>query len=198
MGFFLDLILKWNYFGVFFGTFIESIFPPIPSELIMGTAGFLVGQGKLNFGLVVIAALLGNLASSTLVWLLGRRFGPKFLLKYGKWVGFDETDLAKSEKLFNKYGYLAIAACQLIPGARSLISIPAGILRTKLIPFLLATSVGATIWLCILTYLGVLAGKNWQIIETWVKPYSTILFLGFVLAVIGLVAKYVYDKKFAK
>ena len=195
LNFFLNLIKDLGYFGVFFGTFVESIFPPIPSELIMGTAGLLVQQGKFNFILVVISALFGNLCSSALIWYLGHKFGQRFLLRYGKWIGFEKEDLEKSEQLFQKYGYTAIAVCQLIPGERSLISLPAGVLKTKLLPFLVATSIGAAIWLSILTYLGYLAGENWQIIEEWVKPYSNILFIIFMIAAVGLIAKYIYEKR---
>jgi len=185
-----NLIYNFGYFGIFIGTFIESFIPPIPSEPLMALAGFLISEGKLSWFGVIFSAVLGNLFSSSLIWYLGNRYGEKFILKYGKYIGFFKKDLIRSEELFSKYGYFVIFICQLLPLMRSLISIPAGVLRTKFFPFLLATGTGATIWLSLLTYIGYSLGKNWETISDYTKPYERPLGYLIILILLAIIIKY--------
>lgn len=193
-----NLIESFGYFGIFLGTFLESIIPPIPSEPLLAFAGFLISEGKFTWFGVIFSAVLGNLTSSALIWWLGNKYGENFLLKYGKYIGFSKEELIKSEKLFNKYGYFIVFACQLLPLMRSLISIPAGVLKTKLVPFLLSTAAGATIWLTILTYLGYSLGKNWENVSDYVKPYERPLQILVGIVLVALVVKqlsFLFKKK---
>ncbi len=187
-----DFIDKTGYIGIFFGTFIESFIVPIPSEILMGFAGFLISEGRLSWFGVILAAVLGNAVSSILIWWLGRKYGKNFVLKWGHYIGFDQKEFEKSEKLFGKYGYAAIFICQLLPAFRSLISIPAGVLKTKLWPFILCTVAGATIWLTFLTYLGYILGKNWETIENIIKPFERWILYGLIAVVIGGIAWWIY------
>lgn len=198
--FLLDTIDKAGYFGIFLGTFTESFIVPIPSEVLMGLAGFLISQGRLTWVGVIISAVLGNALSSAIIWWLGRKYGKNFVLKWGKFIGFDETDFDKSEKLFSKYGYGAIFVCQMLPALRSLISIPAGVLQTKFWPFIICTAAGATIWLSFLTYLGVQAGANWQNIGEIIKPFEKVIYgiLGISVLVVCSWIWHLRQKKAAK
>jgi len=167
-----NLIQTLGYFGIFIGTFIESFIAPIPSEPLLAFAGFLISEGKFTWFGVIFSAVLGNLTASALIWWLGNKYGENFILKYGKYIGYTKADLLKSESLFAKYGYFIVFACQLLPLMRSLISIPAGVLKTKLAPFLLATGLGAGIWLTILTSIGYSLGRNWESISDYLKPWE--------------------------
>lgn len=167
---FLETMMRdsgvFGYFWLFMGTFSESFFVPIPSEILMGFSGYLISTGVWNWVLVIFFAVLGNVLSTAAVWKLGHDHGEKFILKWGRYVGYDEVELEQAKRLFNRWGYGIIFACQLMPVMRSVITVPAGVLKTKLLPTLFATGSGAAIWLSIWTYLGVQFGSNYkQIVE---------------------------------
>jgi membrane protein DedA with SNARE-associated domain len=175
------LIERFGYFGVFLGTFLESVFPPIPSEVIMGFSGFLISEGKFNWPLVVISAVLGNMLSVSLIWYLGHKYGRDFLLKWGKYIGVTSEDVKKGEDLFTKHGYKVVFLCQMVPLARSWIAFPAGIMKTNYLKFILTNTAGAAIWLTVLTYLGFIAGENWDQISETLKPFEYVFLAIFVI-----------------
>ena len=190
-----ELIERLGYFGVFIGTFLESVFPPIPSEVIMGFAGFLISEGEFNPILTIIAAVAGNFCSASLIWFLGRRYGRDFIVKYGHRIGVEPAEIDKGEKLFNKYGYKIVFASQMIPLVRSWIAFPAGVLKTKYWKFILTNSLGATIWLSLLAYLGFTAGENWETIENTLKPFERLILGAFVLFVVYLGVKWYLNRR---
>src|SRR6476469_6090129 len=114
-----NLIGSLGYIGIFLGTLLESVFPPIPSEVIMGFAGFLIYEGKLQWWLVILSAIAGNIIAASLIWWVGRRYGRSFLLRWGKYVGVTDTDIERGERLFQKHGYGIVFITQMIPLARS-------------------------------------------------------------------------------
>jgi membrane protein DedA with SNARE-associated domain len=143
---FLRAAENYGYFGIFFGAFADSIFPLVPSEVIMGAGGYLISQGKLNFVLTLIASLLGNICASIIIWYAGKKLGTGLIDRFGKYLNFSHKDYEKAQLTFNKSGYFSVFYCQFIPLLRSLISIPSGILNLNLKKFILATLAGATIW----------------------------------------------------
>jgi membrane protein DedA with SNARE-associated domain len=169
----LHLVEQNGVFGVFLGVFAESIFPPIPSEAILGYAGFLVGSGKQSFIAILIASVLGKLASSAPIWYLGKKYGDSFITNYGKYIGYTKKDYQKAEKVFDKYGYFAVFFSQFIPLVRSLISIPAGSLGIRFIPFMIFTGIGAGIWNTLLIFMGSKLGENWNNLENILSPILT-------------------------
>ncbi len=175
--FFKNLMETTGYFGLFLGTFSESFFVPIPSEILMGLAGFLIYEGKWNWAGVMFFAVLGNVTSTAIVWKLGHQYGEDFILKWGGYVGYDKDELDSARKLFDKWGYGIIFACQLMPVMRSVITVPAGVLKTKLAPTLIATGSGAAIWLAIWTYVGVQLGNNWQQVGEIAKKFEFPLYI---------------------
>jgi len=177
-----NLVAQMGYLGVFIGTFLESIFPPIPSEVILGFSGFLIADGKFIFLPTLIAAVAGNALSVSFIWFLGKKLGKSFLIRYGKYIGVSEGDIIKGEHLFNKHGYKMVFFCQMVPLARTLIAFPAGTLKTKYSAFIVANSLGATIWFSILLTLGYIFGENWDQVEAFLKPFEYII-LGLFSAV---------------
>ena len=168
--------------------FLENIIPPIPSEIIMPLGGFFVYQQKLNFYILVFWGLLVNILGSLTWYYLGRLVNEKrlsnFLDKKGKYLGISSNDLNKSKRWFDKYGVSLVFWGRLVPGIRTLISVPAGIELMPLRKFLLWTIFGSLIWVVLLTYAGYLFGENYPIIETYidqikyvVKPILILIFL---------------------
>jgi alkaline phosphatase len=171
--------------------FLENIIPPIPSEIIMPLGGFFVYQQKLNFYILVFWGLLGTILGSLPWYYLGRLVNEKRLTNYlekkGKYLGISNNDLIKSKKWFEKYGVSLVFWGRLVPGIRTLISVPAGIELMPLRKFLIWTTFGSFIWVALLTYAGYLFGENYPIIETYlnqvkfvVKPILILIFLYFL------------------
>ena len=180
------------YLTICLAMFLENIIPPIPSEIIMPLGGFFVYQQKLNFYFLVFWGLLGTILGSLPWYYLGRLVNEKrlsnFLERKGKYLGISTNDLIKSKKWFEKYGVSLVFWGRLVPGIRTLISVPAGIELMPLKKFLLWTTFGSFIWVALLTYLGYLFGENYPIIETYlgqvkyvVKPILILIFLYFLI-----------------
>ena len=183
------------YLTICLAMFLENIIPPIPSELIMPLGGFFVYQQKLNFYILVFWGLLGTILGSLPWYYLGRLVNEKrisnFLDKKGKYLGISSSDLSKSKRWFDKYGVSLVFWGRLVPGIRTLISVPAGIELMPLRKFLLWTTFGSLIWVALLTYSGYLFGENYPIIQTYldqikyvVKPILILIFLYFFIKIL--------------
>ena len=183
------------YLTICLAMFLENIIPPIPSEIIMPLGGFFVYQQKLNFYILVFWGLLGTILGSLPWYYLGRLVNEKrlsnFLDKKGKYLGISSNDLSKSKRWFDKYGVSLVFWGRLVPGIRTLISVPAGIELMPLRKFLIWTTFGSLIWVALLTYAGYLFGENYSIIETYldqikyvVKPIIILIFLYFFIRVL--------------
>ena len=180
------------YLTICLAMFLENIVPPIPSEIIMPLGGFFVFKQKLNLYIVVFWGLFGTILGSLPWYYLGRLVNEKklskFLDKRGKYLGLTSNDLAKSKRWFDKYGVTLVFWGRLVPGIRTLISVPAGMELMPLRKFLIWTTLGSLIWIALLTYAGYVLGENYQIIETFlvqikyvVKPILIIIFVSFLI-----------------
>jgi len=175
-----------KYFGIGFFMFLENLFPPIPSELIMPLAGVLVARGKMIFACAVLAGVLGTMLGA-LPWyyagkLLGERRLSQWADRYGKWLGISGEDIAKSTRWFNKHGNKAVLFCRLVPGVRTLISIPAGIGNMPFVPFAVYSTIGTTAWVLLLTYAGYVLGDNYELVDKYFDPLSKIVLAILVMA----------------
>ena len=190
------------YLTICLAMFLENVIPPIPSEIIMPLGGFFVYQQKLNFYFLVFWGLIGTILGSLPWYYLGRLANEKrlsnFLDKKGKYLGISSDDLAKSKKWFDKYGVSLVFWGRLIPGIRTLISVPAGIELMPFSKFLIWTTMGSFIWVSLLTYTGYLFGENYSIIETYldqikyvVKP---ILITIFLYVLVKLLIRFIKNK----
>ena len=180
------------YLAICLAMFLENIIPPIPSEVIMPLGGFFVYQQKLNFFVLVFWGLLGTLLGSLPWYYLGRLVNEKrlsnFLDKKGKYLGISSNDLTKSKRWFEKYGVTLVFWGRLVPGIRTLISVPAGVELMPIKKFLIWTTLGSLIWVALLTYAGYLFGENYQIVESHIeqikyvmKPILILIFLYFFI-----------------
>lgn len=171
--------------------FLESALIPIPSEITMPFSGYLAQQGILNFWLVVIAGTLANLAGSLLAYWIGYVLEETVLLglikKYGKFVLFDEHEYHRAKKWFDKYGDKIVFISRLLPGIRTVISLPAGMFEMNLKKFIIYTTVGCLIWSILLTYIGVALGANWNSLEGYYRKFEIVIVIGLILSVLWYV-----------
>ncbi len=178
----LILISSTGYWGIFVLMALESAVMPVPSEVVMPFAGYLVYQGQLDLLLVTLAGTFGNLFGSLIAYFFGLYFGRRFILKYGKYVLLKEKYLIMTENWFKKYGDKAIFFSRLLPVVRTVISLPAGIGRMNLRKFTIYTFIGSFPWSFLWAYVGLWLGQNWEIIRELTK-YNILLF-GLMIAVI--------------
>jgi membrane protein DedA with SNARE-associated domain len=176
------LISYLGYGGIFILMALESMIFPIPSELVMPFAGFLIVTGQFDVTPVIVASSLGSIAGSLLSYGMGT-LGEPVVLRYGRYLLLNTHHLEWTELFFFRHGRKTIFISRFIPVVRHLISIPAGLARMSLIPFILFTAAGATLWNGFLTYLGVQLRENWWVIQR----YTHILDYFVVAGLIGVV-----------
>ena len=170
---------KWiGYGAILFSMFLENLIPPIPSELIMPLGGFYISQGQLDFLPVVLAGLIGTVIGALPWYGIGRLVNEEkieqWLKRNGQWIGITPKELTRSRKWFNRYGVSLVFWGRLVPGIRTLISVPAGVELMPLTPFLIWTTAGSLIWTLFLTITGVYLGENYANIQMWISPFSSI------------------------
>ncbi len=149
-----------GYAEIFLLMALESSLFPVPSELVMIPAGYLVATGELNPVLAVLSGALGSLLGASANYLLGRYAGRAFLLRYGRWFLIDEAKYREAERLFLRNARLATFIGRLIPVIRHLISLPAGVFGMPLMPFVWLTTLGAGLWCAVLVAIGYWFGES--------------------------------------
>jgi membrane protein DedA with SNARE-associated domain len=198
--FIISFIDKSGYLGIFTLMAAESALIPIPSEVTMTFAGYLVTLGKFNLYWVIIVGAFANLFGSLLAFYLGYYGGEtvvrNLIKKYGKFVLIDVRELDRSEKWFRKYGEKIVFFSRILPIVRTFISLPAGIAKMNIWKFSIFTLVGSLIWSGILAYIGVVLGANWKLLEVYYRKFELVI----VAAGIVIVAYYIWHKlrKFRK
>jgi membrane protein DedA with SNARE-associated domain len=174
---------------------LENIFPPIPSELILPLAGFLTGQNRFSFPLVLVATTLGSLLGALLLYGVGMAAGQRgvrrLFERYGHLALLTPDDLARAERWFDRYGPVAVFIGRLIPVVRSLVSIPAGYRRMPVGQFLLLTGFGSVLWNGALVSLGWILGENWHQVEDYVGWLQYLV----IAAVVFLILRFVWQRR---
>lgn len=183
-----------GYVGIGLLMFLENLFPPIPSELIMPLAGFTVAKGKMAFLPAILAGVIGTMLGALPWYYVGKLVGEENLQrladKYGKWISISSRDIQKADNWFDRHGEKAVFFCRLVPGVRTLISLPAGISGMHLVPFLIYSTIGTTLWVSLLTYAGYALGDNYELVEKYIGPVSKIVFLILIAAfVVWIITK---------
>lgn len=176
---------KSGYLGVFALMALENIFPPIPSEMIMPFAGFVVARGDLNLIGVLIAGTAGSVAGALPWYYAARVYGcarlKRLAGRHGRWLTIAPDEIDAALATFNKHGRSTVLFGRLIPAVRTLISVPAGLAKMPLGQFLLYSSIGSLIWAGLLTAAGFLLENNYEKVATYVDPVSKVI-LGAMLA----------------
>jgi len=177
-----------GYLGIALLMFIENIFPPIPSELIMPIAGFAAARGEMNLLLAILAGSLGSLAGTSLWYLAGRWLGAdrlkRWARRYGRWMTVQPRDVDKACRWFNRHSGKAVFIGRLVPAVRTLISVPAGIASMSVRRFLLYSGLGTLVWTSFLAGVGYWLGDQYRLIVAWTNPVSNaviVLLIGWYL-----------------
>jgi membrane protein DedA with SNARE-associated domain len=165
----------------------ENLFPPLPSELILPLAGFYVGQGEMTFVLAVLAATIGSVLGALILYAVARFGGRRVVLRLGKVLRVKEQDLDRGDEWFDRHGSWVVLFGRLVPGARSLVSIPAGLSEMPVIRFTALTALGSTVWNCALIGAGWTLGEHYEKVGGIVGPVGTAVVGICALAVLALV-----------
>lgn len=183
------LIEQSGYLGVGFLMFLETLFPPIPSEVIMPVAGVSAAQGKLSFTMAVVSGTAGAMLGNVVWYLAARALGhdrlKPFIQRHGKWLTMNWRDVERAHDWFDRHGVALVFLGRLIPTIRSVISIPAGLLDMRFRNFMIASTLGTAVWTAILTGAGFKLQENFKEIGSVIGPLSN-----FVLAIIVIVYLY--------
>ena len=181
----IQTISELGYVGIFLVMLVESIFPPIPSELIIPFAGFAAANGELNLFGVLAAATIGAVVGMLPWYFAGRLFGlarVRWLAdRYGRLLTLNAGEIDVAVGFFRRFGPIIVLFGRLMPIIRTLISIPAGLARMSLPIFLLASTAGALIWNTVLTLAGYLLHEHYELVEVILDPLSYIVLAAVVL-----------------
>ena len=184
----ITTIGSMGYIGIFLLMALESSLVPIPSEIIMPPAGYLVQQGEMNMALVILSGTFGSLFGAYLNYFGAHYLGRPFLLKYGRYVLITEEHFRRVEDYFDSHGEISTFIGRLLPVIRHLISLPAGLAGMNHIKFSIYTLLGAFIWVSILTLIGYFLGQN----EALIKEYYHQVIIGVLAASAFLVTIYIF------
>ncbi|MGR3453737.1 DedA family protein [Pseudooceanicola sp.] len=184
-----SLAESFGALGVALLMFIENVFPPIPSELVMPLAGYTATQGDgagwMRLLLMIAAGTVGALAGAILWYWIGRRIGidglKNFSKKHGRWLTLTPDEIDKADAWFDRHGGKAVFVGRLIPTVRTFISVPAGASGMPLKRFLIFTTAGTAIWTAILALAGWFLGSQYEQVSTWVDPVSTAVLVGLLI-----------------
>ncbi|MBI2327453.1 DedA family protein [Candidatus Curtissbacteria bacterium] len=194
----MDVISNLGYPGIFILMALESALIPIPSEIIMPFSGFLVSEGRFNLMAITFAGASGNLVGSWAAYALGywghRVFVRRFISKFGKFILLTEEEYDSALKLFKKYGQWVAAIARVLPAIRTVISLPAGVVRLPFLKFSVLTFFGSLIWSFFLGYIGLKLGENWQIIRPYFRKFD-IAIIAVTIILLGVYIHYKLRKK---
>lgn len=197
----IEAINKCGYLGIVFLITIENIFPPIPSEVILTFGGFATTITDITVIGAIIASTIGSVLGAILLYWVGMFLSEEKIYSFtegkcGRILGLKKTNINKAFRWFDSRGKYAVFFGRFIPIIRSLVSIPAGMSKMSMLPFLALTTVGSLIWNTALILLGRLAGESWGKVAGCIDGYSNIILIGFgVLFVFGTVSYYSKKKK---
>ena len=173
----INLVNSTGYWGVALLMFIETVFPPVPSEVIMTVAGVSAARGNMTFTGVVASGTAGAMVGNYLWFLLAIKFGKerlhRFLDKYGRWLTLQWSEVERGQALFSKHGAIIVLVARMLPTFRSLISIPAGIFRMSHRRFLVFSAIGTAGWSAALAGAGYALGSQFKDVEKILGPLST-------------------------
>ncbi|HEV7287858.1 DedA family protein [Sphingomonas sp.] len=174
--FILNLIAWGGYIGIFILMTLENVFPPIPSEVIMGLGGMAVARGDMDMTPLLIVATLGTTLGNVFWYGVGRWIGiarlKPFVDRHGRWLTMTWDDVEKLNHFFHRHGGWVVFVFRFLPTFRTMISLPAGMAKMGMPRFLLATFVGSAIWNAVLAYAGLLLGSRFEELQVYVGPVA--------------------------
>lgn len=187
-----DVIEQLGYLGVALLVVLENVFPPIPSEIVLPFAGFVAQRGSDSVVLMILAATVGSVIGALIMYWIAAVIGDErlhaFTRKFGKWLQIREADLTRAEEWFDRHAVSAVLVGRCVPLIRSVVSIPAGFRRMKLIPYIAYTFLGSLVWNIALVGAGAILGENWERVEPVVAAFQWIV----IVLVVAALARLAY------
>ncbi len=180
-----DAVTAAGYPGIAGVMLLETVFPPIPSEIVLPLAGYEVARGGLSFVPVVLVATLGSLLGAYVLYGLGRYGGRRAVLRFGRVLRVGVPELDRADRWFERWGDRVVLLARMVPLARSVVSIPAGTTRMPLVRFSVLTAVGSLVWNLVLVGAGYQLGARWEEVSRLVSRYSTVVYGLFAVALVG-------------
>ncbi len=183
-----SVMTSLGYWGIAALMFLENVFPPIPSELIMPLAGFSAGRGEVTLWGVILAGTVGSVLGQLPLYYLGRAVGGERLERWadrwGRWVMVSSQDIRNAQSWLDHHQGKAVLLCRLVPGVRSLISIPAGVAKMNLGLFLLYSALGMGVWAAALAVAGMALGSQYDQVTRLMGPASWVVWGMIAVAVV--------------
>ncbi|KQR87587.1 DedA family protein [Sphingomonas sp. Leaf343] len=183
--FIIDLIARGGYLGIVFLMALENIFPPIPSEVIMGLGGMAVARGHMTLGWLIAAGTIGTVVGNYFWYAVGRKFGYQglrpFVDRWGRWLTLDWEDVENITRFFHDRGGWVVFVFRFMPTFRTMVSLPAGMSCMPHWRFLIATAGGSAIWNAVLALAGVYLDRRFELLDRYVGPLAAAL----TVAIIG-------------
>lgn len=190
----IAIMERLGYFGIALLMFLDNVFPPIPSEIIMPSAGYTASQGTLTLVGVIIAGSLGSLLAAAVLYWIGYQFSHaaifRFVDRYGKYLFIQSDDVKKSLAWFEQYGHRIVFLGRMVPAVRSLISIPAGMSRMPFWKFMLFSGLGTIIWTTFLACMGFYFGENQALMQ---QIFSQVGYV--ILAIVALIIAVIFYRR---
>ena len=188
---FLAFIDQYGYFAVALLMAMENACIPIPSELILGFAGYLIFAERMTFTGAMIAGMIGGMAGSIFAYIVGKKGGRPFVDKYGKYFLIKKSHVDLAQRWFDKYGVRAVFFSRMLPVVRTFISLPAGFARVDMPKFLAFTFAGSLPWTALILFAGMMLGENWQYLLELGHEFS----IAFIVVCVIIVAVLYFRRK---
>jgi membrane protein DedA with SNARE-associated domain len=180
-----DVIEQLGYVGVALLVVAENVFPPIPSEIVLPFAGFVAQRGSESVVIMILAATIGSVVGALIMYWIAAFIGDErlhaFTRKFGKWVQIREVDLTRAEEWFDRHATSAVLIGRCVPLIRSVVSIPAGFRRMKLVPYIAYTFIGSAVWNIVLIGAGAILGDNWDAVADYISIFQYLVIAGILL-----------------
>ena len=174
-----------GYPGLVLVMAVEHVFPPIPSELVLPLAGFEVGRGRLNLWAAIASSTLGSLIGASVLYGIARQGGRPLILRLNRVLRVDEEGLDRAEGRFRRHSAWIVVLGRMVPGIRSIVSLPPGLLRMPFKRYLLLTGIGSLAWNSLLIVTGQQLGSRWEEIGTIVEPIAQIVLITVIPITVG-------------
>lgn len=193
-----SLVSSYGYLGLFIAAFVETIFPPIPSELIFPLAGFVGFKSNFTYIETFVMAVCGAIGATigaVLIYFISLKIGRLAVIKVGKYVFVNEHKIEAAEKWFERYGIYAVFLGRMAPGVRELISVPAGIAKMPIGKFTIFTFLGSLVWSIALVFSGYMLGNSWDSLSESLSTYLPLLSALIVITLAGVIIGYLIVKR---
>lgn len=194
----IRMIEQSGYLGVGFLMFLETIFPPIPSEVIMPVAGVAASRGQLSLHWVIASGTAGAMLGNIVWYLAARALGiirlKPLIDRYGRWITMDWQEVQRAERWFRANGPFFVFLGRMLPTVRSLVSVPAGLLKMRFKTFFIASTIGTAGWTSALAIAGFQLREQFGEVDEWLGPVSNAILVTLLLGYVWRVIRYQPDK----